>query len=174
MSDVVTTKHQQYVDLKKELQETKDLLLTVISSVPVQKEYVHLAERFTHVKQMFEKQAEIESLLRQMNVEWQAATNRMVHSLEVAKQEKLEFKGIYTAVLEKEMRLIAAIKEDIAINEERFLRGLVEMAGHLTSIRAPSWSDRAKQYGLQLLITVGILAMIVGVYHLAGLVVRLF
>ena len=101
-------------------------------------------------------------------------TNRVFQSLEDAKKEKVEFKAAYTTVMEKELRVIEAVKQDICMNEQRFLDTIVEMSGHLANIRAPNWSDRAKQYGLQLLITLGLMVTILGVYYLAVLLVRFF
>lgn len=164
----------KYVDLKRELSDLRDLMQQVLDTVPIQKEYVALRETLAEVAVLLQAQTETKALLRQLDVEWKAVTNRVFQSLEEAKKEKVEFKAAYVAVMEKELRLIEAVKQDICINEERFLHTIVEMSGHLTTIRAPSWSDRAKQYGLQLIISLGLMVTILGVYYLATLVVRFF
>ena len=164
----------KYVDFKQELSDVRDLLRKMVESPPMQEEYAALRERLLEVMLLLQAQAETKALLRQLDVEWKAVTNRVFQNLEDAKKEKVEFKAAYVAVMEKELRLIEAVKQDICMNEERFLHTIVEMSGHLTTIRAPSWSDRAKQYGLQLLISLGLMVTILGVYYLATLVVRFF
>jgi len=180
LSDVSTankranTDTSKYVDFKQELSDVRELLRKMVESPPMQEEYAALRERLLEVILLLQAQAETKALLRGLDVEWKAVTNRVFQSLEDAKKEKVEFKVAYTTVMEKELRIIEAVKQDICMNEQRFLDTIVEMSGHLANIRAPNWPDRAKQYGLQLLITLGLMVTILGVYYLAVLVVRFF
>ena len=178
MSEVGVTKRSadttKYVDLKAELTEVKELLRAVLEVVPVQREFVELKDRLGGEREATVKLEAIERFVREMHTDWQAATNRVIQSFAEARQEKVEFARIYTEVLGKEMQLIADIRQGMLANDERFLRGVAALAGRIERIETPSWSERAKQYGVQVAITVGMLAMIIGVYHLAWLVVRFF
>jgi hypothetical protein len=162
------------VDLKAELTEVKELLRAVLEVVPVQREFVELKDRLGGEREAIVKLEAVERFVREMHTDWQAATNRVIQSFAETRQEKVEFARIYTEVLGKEMQLIADIRQGMLANDERFLRGVAALAGRIERIETPSWSERAKQYGVQVAITVGILAMILGVYHLVWLVVRFF
>ncbi|MBS3938714.1 MAG: hypothetical protein KGZ50_09115 [Peptococcaceae bacterium] len=48
------------------------------------------------------------------------------------------------------------------------------MAGHLATIPNLTWRERVMQYGAQLGITLVLLAIVVGAYHLVSFVGRLF
>ncbi|MBS3950822.1 MAG: hypothetical protein KGZ53_09225, partial [Peptococcaceae bacterium] len=99
----------KYVDFKQELSDVRDLLRKMVESPPMQEEYAALRERLLEVMLLLQAQAETKALLRQLDVEWKAVTNRVFQNLEDAKKEKVEFKAAYVAVMEKELRLIEAV-----------------------------------------------------------------
>ncbi|MBS3949567.1 MAG: hypothetical protein KGZ53_02725 [Peptococcaceae bacterium] len=168
------TDKTKYIDLKKELSDVQALLREMISAAPPPKECAEMWKVLGEVKALLQAQGSTETLLREINVEWRAVTNRVIQNIEDGKKERLDFKTTYTDVLGKEMHLLAGIRDTVRHNDERLLQQVVNMAGHLADIPNLSWRERAKQYGVQLGVTVVLLATIVGAYHVVVFVGRLF
>jgi len=168
------TDKTKYIDLKKELSEVRDLLRETISAAPPPDQLAEMQQALGEVKALLQAQVSTEALLQEINVEWRAVTNRVIQNLEDAKKERLDFMKIYMEVLEKEMRLLVGIREEVHKSDERLLKQVVDMAGRLADIPRLTWRERVKQYGVQLGITIVLLATIIGAYHLVAFVGRLF
>lgn len=168
------TDKPKFIDLITPLAEVKELLRQIVATMPAQKEYLEMQKALSEVAELLKKSSDTDAMLRRMDAEWRVVTTRFIQSLEETQKEKLEFRKIYTEVLGKEMRLITEIRDEVHKNDERLLKQVMSMAGHLANIPTLSWRERAKQYGVQLGITLVLLSAVVGVYHLAGFVVRLF
>ncbi|MBS3937220.1 MAG: hypothetical protein KGZ50_01435 [Peptococcaceae bacterium] len=93
------TDKTKYIDLKKELSEVQVLLRETLSAVPPPKEYAEMRQVLAEVKALLQAQGGTEALLREINVEWKAVTNRVIQNIEDGKKERLDFKGTYTDFL---------------------------------------------------------------------------
>jgi len=170
---VADANREKYVDLKRELLEVQALLRAVVDVLPALRDVVDLKSRLLGDRETVAKVDEMAELLGKIHTETKLSTNRVFEHIKDSQRETQGLVAFYTNQVEKEIALIANIREQMQVNDEQILRTIIALGAETGLSRSRGWVDAAKQYAAQVIITVGLLALLVGAYHLVAAALRL-